>query len=208
MLLAVLAAATGFAGWGAHAASQSGKAPDVLVKEVSAEVIAVLKQDQAAGRPTDVARLLDKKILPLFDFERMTRMAVARHWRSASPEQRSALVGEFRTLLVQTYSASLASYRDEVIDFQPLRGAAGESEVQVRSSVKRSGAQPVSIDYEMAQGPTGWQVYDIKVAGVSLVMNYRESFAAVVRDGGIDALVKTLSDKNRPTAPAPAATAK
>lgn len=172
-------------------------APDALVKSVSAEVIAVLKQDQAAGRPTDVAQLVEKKILPLFDFERMTSMALARNWRGASPAQQSALVGEFTTLLVRTYSVSLSTYRDEVIDYKPLRGGAGEGQALVRSSVKRTGTEPLTIDYEMAEGPAGWKVYDVKVAGVSLVMTYRESFAAVIRDAGIDGLIKTLSEKNQ-----------
>jgi phospholipid transport system substrate-binding protein len=208
VLLALLAAATGLAAWGAHAASPAGTAPDVLVKEVSAEVIAVLKHDQAAGRATNVARLVEKKILPLFDFQRMTSMAVARNWRLATPEQQGALVAEFRTLLVRTYSVSLSSYRDEAIDYKPLRGGAGEGEALVRSSVKRPGAETLTIDYEMAHGPGGWKVYDVKVAGVSLVITYRESFASVVRDAGIDGLIKTLADKNRPYAPASAAAGK
>ena len=136
---------------GARAAAPGAMAPDALVKEVSAEVIAVLKQDQAAGRATDVAQLVEKKILPLFDFERMTSTAVGRNWRSASPAQQSALVGEFRTLLVRTYSVSLSSYRDEIIDYKPLRGGAAEGEALVRSSVKRAGAEPLTIDYEMAE---------------------------------------------------------
>lgn len=200
--------ALGLALWGAQAAAKPETAPDVLVKEVSVEVIAVLKQDQAAGRSTDVARLVEKKILPILDFQRMTSMAVARNWRIASPEQQSALVDEFRTLLVRTYSVSLSSYRDEVIDYKPLRGAAGKGEALVRSSVKRPGAETLTIDYEMADGPAGWKVYDIKVAGVSLVITYRESFAAVVRDVGIDGLIKTLSDKNRQYAPASSAAGK
>lgn len=203
MLLAFFAAA--FTAWGAHAASPPGMAPDVLVKSVSAEVIAVLKRDQAAGRSTDVAQLVATKILPLFDFQRMTSMAVARNWRTASPEQQSALVDEFRMLLVRTYSASLSSYRDEVIDYRPLRGAVGAEEAVVRSSVKRAGNETLTIDYDMANGPSGWKVYDVKVAGVSLVITYRGSFAAVVRDAGIDGLIKTLADKNRSYAPAAAA---
>lgn len=188
-----LAGPIGLAAWGAQGAT----APDVLVKAVSADVIAVLKQDEAAGRATDVARLVEKEILPVFDFERMTSMAVARHWRLASTDQREALVKEFRTLLVRTYSSSLASYRDAVIDVKPLRGGAADGEALVRSSVKRAGAEALTIDYDMADGPTGWKVDDIKVGGVSLVITYRESFAALVRDAGIDGLIKALAEKNR-----------
>jgi phospholipid transport system substrate-binding protein len=187
-----LAGPIGLAAWGAQAT-----APDVLVKAASEDVVAVLKQDEAEGRATDVARLVEKKVLPLFDFERMTSMAVARNWRAASPEQRAALVREFRTLLVRTYSSSLASYRDAVIDVKPLRAGAAEGEALVRSSVKRTGTETLSIDYDMADGPAGWKVYDIKVAGVSLVITYRDSFAAVVRESGIDGLIKTLAEKNR-----------
>ncbi|HTM60089.1 MAG TPA: ABC transporter substrate-binding protein [Burkholderiales bacterium] len=193
---------------GAAQAASPPTAPDVLVQSVSTQVIEVLKHDQAAGRSTNVTQLVEEKILPLFDFERMTSMAVARNWRNASPAQRSALIEEFRTLLVRTYSVSLSSYRDEVIDYKPLRGAADAAEAVVRSSVKRPGAETLTIDYDMAHGPSGWKVYDVKVAGVSLVITYRESFAAVVRDAGIDGLIKTLTDKNRPYAPASAAAGK
>lgn len=191
MFIAILT--LGLAAWGA----QAGTAPDVLVKSVSADVVAVLKQDEADGRTTDLVQLVEKKILPLFDFERMTSMAVARNWRHASTGQRAALVKEFRTLLVRTYSSSLASYRDAVIEVKPLRGGAAEGEALVRSSVKRSGTETLTIDYDMADGPAGWKIYDIKVAGVSLVITYRESFATVVREAGIDGLIKALEDKNR-----------
>ena len=191
MFIAILT--LGLAAWSA----QAGTAPDVLVKSVSADVVAVLKQDEADGRTTDLVQLVEKKILPLFDFERMTSMAVARNWRHASTGQRAALVKEFRTLLVRTYSSSLASYRDAVIEVKPLRGGAAEGEALVRSSVKRSGTETLTIDYDMADGPAGWKIYDIKVAGVSLVITYRESFATVVREAGIDGLIKALEDKNR-----------
>jgi len=175
--------------------------PDELMKAVTSEVIAVLKRDVAAGQRTDVARLVEEKILPLFDFQRMTSLAVARNWRGASPEQQSALVVEFRTLLVRTYSASLSSYRDQQIEYKPLRAAADAAEVQVRSSVRRAGSEPMTIDYDMENTPAGWKVYDVKVGGVSLVITYRETFAAVVRDGGVDGLIKALADKNRQAAP-------
>jgi phospholipid transport system substrate-binding protein len=171
--------------------------PDALMKTVTSEVIAVLKQDLAAGRPTDVAQLVEGKILPLFDFRRMTSIAVARNWRLASPEQQEALVTHFSTLLVRTYSAALSGYRDQEIEYRPLRGGPGETEVLVRSFLRRPGAEPLTIDYDMADSAAGWKVYDIKIAGISLVMNYRETFAAAVRSGGIDGLIKSLSDKNR-----------
>jgi phospholipid transport system substrate-binding protein len=202
ILAAGLALCVGLAAWNADAQllAPPPQRPDALVKAVTSEVTEVLKRDLAAGERTDIDRLVEKKILPLFDFERMTSMAVARHWRGASPEQQKALVAEFRTLLVRTYSVSLSSYRNQEIDYKPLRAAAGDTDVVVMSSVRQPGAQAVTIDYAMEDTPAGWKVYDVKVAGVSLVITYRESFAAAVRDGGIDGLIKTLAAKNQPAA--------
>ena len=175
--------------------------PDALMNAVTSEVIAILKQDLAAHRATDVVLLVEGKILPLFDFQRMTSIAVARNWRLASPEQQAALVAEFRTLLVRTYSTALSDYRDQEIEYRPLRAAADDTEVVVRSFLRRRGAEPLTIDYEMQDGVAGWKVFDVKIAGVSLVLTYRDSFAAAVRSGGIDGLIKSLSDKNRQNAP-------
>jgi phospholipid transport system substrate-binding protein len=182
--------------------------PDALMNAVTSEVIAVLRQDLAAGQATNVAQLVETRILPLFDFQHMTRMAVARNWRLASTEQQAALVAQFRTLLVRTYSSALSSYRDQNIEYKPVRLAPGETDVLVRSAVRRRGEETLTIDYDMENTAAGWKVYDVKVAGVSLVITYRDSFAATVRDGGIDGLVKSLSDKNqqndsRPKAPGP-----
>jgi phospholipid transport system substrate-binding protein len=174
--------------------------PDLLMKAVTSEVTAILRQDRASGERTDVARLVEEKILPLFDFERMTSLAVARSWRLASPEQQGALISEFRTLLVRTYSGSLASYRNQAIEYRLLPGSTSEAEALVRSSIRRPGAETVTIDYDMAYTPAGWKVYDVTIAGVSLVINYRESFAAAVRELGIDGLIKALADKNRQAA--------
>ena len=187
-------------GWSVHAQQLLGALPtrpDALMKTVTAEVLAVLKEDFAAARPTNVALLVESKILPLFDFQRMTRTAVARNWSLATPVQQAALVVQFRTLLVRTYSASLAQYRDQQIHYRPLPPANRETEVVVKSFLRRSGAEPVSIDYAMHDTVAGWKVFDITIAGVSLVLNYRETFAAEVRRGGIDGLIKALSDKNR-----------
>jgi phospholipid transport system substrate-binding protein len=180
--------------------------PDVVMNTLTSGVIAVLKQDLAAGRRTDIASLIET-IVPVFDFQRMTRIAVARNWRLASPQQQAELVAQFRTLLVRTYSYALSGYQDQEITYRPLRAAEGDTEVLVRSIVRRQGAPSVSIDYEMAEGIAGWQVYDVKVEGVSLVLNYRESFAGVVSAGGIDALIKALSDKNRQVGKGPDAAA-
>jgi len=181
---------------GAQLAAPAEVRPDVLIRGVTMEVIATLKHDAAAGQPTDVVRLVETKILPLFDFRHMTRIAVARNWRLASPEQQAALVAQFRTLLVRTYSSALSTYRDEEIEYKPMRFAPAETDVLVRSAVRRRGAETLTLDYDMESTEAGWKVYDVKIAGVSLVITYREAFAAAVRAGGIDGLIKQLSDKN------------
>ena len=174
-------------------------APDVLLKAVTSEVIAIIRQDKdiQAGDPAKVADLVETRILPLFDFTRMTRIAVARNWRLATPEQQEALTLEFKTLLVRTYSIALSSYRDQVIEYKPLRLTPDATEVTVRSDVRQSGKERLTIDYDMEKTPAGWKVDDIKIAGVSLVTTYRDTFAGKVRDGGIEGLIRALSDKNR-----------
>lgn len=199
IIAAGLATCVGFAVWHARAELPAPAVvqPDVLMRGVTAEVVAVLKRDADAGQPADIAHLVESKILPLFDFQRMTRIAVARNWRLASPEQQAALVEQFTALLVRTYSSALATYSGQEIRYLPLRSAPGDSEVLVRSSVRRPGVEPLTIDYDMQQGPAGWKVFDVKVAGISLVLTHREGFATAVRDGGIDGLIKVLADKNR-----------
>ena len=174
-------------------------APDVMLNAVTLEVIAIIKQDAdfQAGRPMKVTHLVETKILPLFDFARMTRVAVARNWRLASPEQQTTLTAEFETLLVRSYSAALSSYRDQVIQFKRLRIEPGDTEVTVRSDVTEPGRERTTIDYDMEKTPAGWKVYDVKIGGVSLVTTYRQTFAEKIRDGGVDGLIKSLSDKNR-----------
>jgi len=174
-------------------------APDELIKTIAQDVLTILKQDKdiQAGNSKKIANLVDSKIVPHFNFTRMTQLAMARNWRQASPDQQKALTAEFRTLLVRTYSAALTSYRDHVIEFKPLRSKPEDTEVTVKSEVKQSGTQPVAIDYQMEKTPTGWKVFDVKVGGVSLVTTYRETFASEVRDHGVDGLIKSLATKNR-----------
>jgi phospholipid transport system substrate-binding protein len=174
-------------------------APDVLLKQVTSEVIVIISQDKdiQTGNVAKVADLVETRILPHFDFPRMTQIAMGRNWRLATPVQQEALTFEFKTLLVRTYSTALSGYRDQVIEYKPLRAAPGATEVTVRSDVKQSGRERLTIDYDMAKAPEGWKVYDIKIAGVSLVTTYRDTFASRVRDGGIEGLIKALSDRNR-----------
>ncbi len=182
--------------------------PDALMSAVTAEVTAILREDLAAGRATNVAQLVATRIMPLFDFERMTRIAMARHWRLATPEQQAALVAQFSALLVRTYSGALADYRGQELQYRPLRAAALDSEVVVRSFLRQPGVEPLTIDYDMENGLAGWKVFDVKIAGISLVISYRESFAAAVPSGGIDGLLESLTERNRQNdAPAPGAAA-
>ena len=178
-------------------------APDVLVKGITTEVINIIKQDKdiQAGNPRKIADLVEKRILPHFSFARMTRIAVAVNWRRATPEQQKVLTEEFKTLLVRTYSNALSLYRDQVIEFKPLRMRPDDTEVTVKSDIRQKGAQPVTLDYDMEKTPSGWKVFDVKVSGVSLITNYREDFAAQVRESGIDGLIKVLVSKNRGARP-------
>ena len=174
-------------------------APDVLLKAVTLEVIAIIRQDQdiQAGNAAKVADLVETRILPLFDFTRMTQLAAGRNWNLATHEQQQVLTTEFKTLLVRTYSAVLSSYRDQVIEYKPLRAAPGATEVTVKSDVKQPAKERMTIHYDMEKTPLGWKVYDIRIAGVSLITAYRETFAGKVRESGVDGLIKSLADKNR-----------
>jgi len=172
-------------------------APDALVKSVTHEVITAIRENSDAHDPAKIARLVDATVVPHFDFARMTRLAMGRNWRLASPGQQQALIAEFRILLVHTSDLSLTLYRDQKIEFDPLRAAPGGTEVTVRSVVKRPGADPIQINYDMAKEPAGWKVYNVSIDGMSLVITYRDTFANQVRDHGVDGLIKSLAAKNR-----------
>lgn len=173
--------------------------PDELVKSVTEEVIDILRADKdlRAGNSQKAAALIEEKVLPHFNFKRMTALAMGRNWRKATPEQQAELVEQFRTLLVRTYSTALTSYRDQTIEYRPMRMQPGDTEVTVRSFVKQTGAEPVSIDYSMEKNNTTWKVYDVAIAGVSLITTYRDTFNVEVRNTGVDGLIRTLAEKNR-----------
>ena len=185
----------------ALAAAQEG--PDALVKRVTDEVLAIIKSDKdlQAGNPNKVAQLAEAKVLPHFDFERMTRLAVGRNWREASDAQKQSLVKEFRTLLVRTYSNSLTAYRNQTIEVKPTKLAAADSEATVRTQVIQPGGPAIPIDYSMQKSGDGWKVFDVVIDGVSLVTTYRGSFNEQIQKGGIDGLVKTLAERNRSPEP-------
>jgi phospholipid transport system substrate-binding protein len=181
-------------------------APDALVKNLSEEVIALIRQDKdiRAGNAGKLADLVEIKILPHFDFSRTTQIAMGANWRRATPEQQERLTGEFRTLLVRTYSRALANYRDQSIEFKPLRAQPGDTEVTVRSEVKQPGTEPVAVEYRMEKTPSGWKVFDVKISGASLAATYRDSFSEEVRNRGIDGLIELLASKNRASGARPA----
>lgn len=182
-------------------------APDVLVKSVSDDVISIVRQDKAiqSGDTRKAVTLVETKVLPYFDFAHMTRLAVGKDWKQASADQKSVLTQEFKTLLVRTYSNALTKYRDQQIDFEPLKAKPEDSDVIVRTKVRQAGAKPVQIDYNLEKQGDNWKVYDVLVAGVSLVTNYRDEFGQEVRAGGIDGLIKSLKDKNTRLDPTTAA---
>jgi phospholipid transport system substrate-binding protein len=174
-------------------------APDALVRSVADDVLRIVQQDKQLreGDTSKMAQLIEEKIVPHFDFERMTRLAVGRNWREATPEQRNTLVEEFRTLLVRSYSAAYTSYRHIVVEVRPLKVQPDEDDVQVKSQIKLpGGAPPVNVDYSMVKNSDAWKVYDVSVDGVSLVTTYRSTFAEEVRKGGVEGLIKSLKDLN------------
>jgi len=185
-------------------AANAQEAPDALVKRVADEVLAVIKADKdlQSGNSAKVVELAEQKVLPHFDFERMTRLAVGRNWAQASDAQKQALVKEFRTLLVRTYSTSLAAYRNQAIEVKPSRAGAGDKDTVVRTAIIQQGGPQIPIDYSMEKTDSGWKVYDVVIDGASLVTTYRGTFSDQVQRGGIDGLVKTLQDRNRGAAPA------
>ena len=183
----------------AASASFAQEAPDALVKRTSGEVLQIVRTDPKvqAGDQQRIREVIETKLLPHFDFDRMTALAMGRNWNKATPEQQKQLIEQFRTLLVRTYSGALSQYKDQTIDFKPMRGDPGAVDVIVRSEVIRSGQAPVQIDYGMTKTAAGWKAYDVIVGGVSLVTNYRDEFNEQIKNGGVDGLIKTLSDKNK-----------
>lgn len=179
--------------------------PDVLAKNTTQEVLAILRADKdiQGGNVQKVYDLVEEKVLPHFDFNRMTQLAVGRHWNAATPKQKQALVKEFRSLLVRTYATSLTQFSNQSVEFKPFSMPPGATEVTVQTEVKQPGGKPIPIDYEMYKTAFGWKVYDVSIDGVSLVINYRSSFANTIRQSGIDGLISMLEAKSRSLEKAP-----
>ncbi|MDP1613908.1 MAG: ABC transporter substrate-binding protein [Sulfuritalea sp.] len=175
-------------------------APDALVKDVTNEVLDIVRKDKdiQSGNTRKAIDLVEAKVLPHFNFTRMTQLALARDWRQTNPAQQKVLTDEFRILLVRTYSKALTEYKNQTIAFKPFVMKAGETDVRVRTEIRQSGAgKNIELDYYLEKSGAAWKVYDIEVGGISLVTNYRDSFASEVRNNGIDGLIKSLQAKNK-----------
>jgi phospholipid transport system substrate-binding protein len=193
----------------APAAPVANEAPDALVKRISQDVLETAKADKEiqAGDRKRIMDLVETKILPYVDFQRMTSLAAGRYWREASPEQQKQLSTEFRSLLIYTYSGALSQVKNETVEFKPLRADPADTEVEVRSVVNVARGEPVTLNYRVAKSATGWKIYDINVLGAWLVETYKGTFQSEITKGGIDGLIKALSDKNQKLATRPVKTA-
>jgi len=182
-------------------AQATAQAPDALIKSVSTDVLDTVKSDPSfkAGDINKVIALVDSKVMPHVDFQRMTASAVGRYWRQASPEQQKRLQDEFKLLLVRTYSGALAQVKDQSVQLKPMRASPEDNEVVVRTEVRGKG-DPIQLDYRLEKTPQGWKIYDVNVLGVWLVENYRNSFAQEIGANGIDGLIAKLAERNKAAA--------
>ncbi len=174
-------------------------APDVLVKQTADEVLTIIKNDKEiqVGNKQQLYALVEAKILPNFDFDRVCRMVLGKSWRSATPEQQAIFQKEFRSLLLRTYASALGKYKDQIIEYKPLRMEVDAKNVSVKTQILQPGGQPVAVDYDLIKSENGWKVYDIVIESVSLVTNYRSQFSNEIRLNGLDSLNKKLEEKNK-----------
>ena len=174
-------------------------APDALAKTVTDEVLVVIRADKdiRAGNQNKVYDLIETRIAPHFNFTTMTRLAMGKNWTQANADQRKVLTGEFRVLLVRTYTTAFTQYSNQTIEYRPVKLAPNDDDVVVKSFIKRSSGQPVAVDYSMEKTDQGWKVYNLKIEGISLVENYRNTFNTEVQKSGIDGLIRTLAEKNK-----------
>lgn len=194
----LLSAALAF---GAVAVQAQTKAPDALIKEVSTDVLDAVKADKSiqSGDVNKIISLVDAKVMPYVNFQRMTSAAVGRYWRQATPEQQKRLQDEFKTLLVRTYSGALSQVKDQTVQLKPMRASAEDAEVVVRTEVRGKG-DPIQLDYRLEKAADGWKIYDVNVMGIWLVENYRNSFAQEIGANGIDGLITKLAERNKANA--------
>ncbi|MDP8568820.1 MlaC/ttg2D family ABC transporter substrate-binding protein [Methylophilus aquaticus] len=179
--------------------AMAGMAPDQLVKKTADDVIEVIKSDKdiQAGNQQKIFTLAEEKILPNFDFEKVSRMVLGKNWTKATPEQKSAFQAEFKTLLLRTYATALSKYKNQTIEYKPFRMESDADSATVKTAIQQSGGDPISVDYTLSKKADDWKVYDIVIEGVSLVTNYRSQFAQEIRQNGLDSLNKKLAEKNK-----------
>jgi phospholipid transport system substrate-binding protein len=179
----------------------AAQAPDELIRSVSTDVLDALKADKSiqSGDVQKIIGLVDAKVMPYVNFQRMTSSAVGRYWRQATPEQQKRLQDEFKTLLVRTYSGALSQVKDQTVQLRPMRANPDDKEVVVRTEVRGRG-DPIQLDYRLEKADSGWKIYDVNVLGVWLVENYRNSFAQEISAGGIDGLIAKLVERNKAAA--------
>ena len=182
----------------AASAQSASTAPDAMVRDLSNEVLTAIKADKAlkSGDTARVQQLVDEKVLPYTDFQKMTQLSVGPGWRNATPEQRAALTREFRTLLVRTDSGALSDVSDHKVELRPFRAQPTDTDVIVRTQIVASRGDPIQLDYRLEKSDGGWKIYDINILGVWLVENYKSQFSSQVNASGIDGLIKTLTERN------------
>jgi phospholipid transport system substrate-binding protein len=180
-------------------AAANDMAPDALVKATATDVLDIIKKDKDIqnGDMRKITALAEEKILPHFDFERMSRMVLGKHWSRASKEQQQQFIAEFRSLLIRTYASALTKYRNQTIEYKPFRAQPSDTDVTVKTQIVQPGGQPLPIDYSLVKKEDGWKVYDVVIEGVSLVTNYRGQFSTEVRQSGMDGLIQRLAEKNK-----------
>ena len=173
--------------------------PDELVRKTADDVISIIKQDKdiQAGDTNKIYKLAEEKILPNFDFERISRLVLGKAWRTATDDQKTKFKYEFKNLLLRTYAVALSKYKDQKIEYKPLRMKPTDEIVTVKTEIIQSGAQPIDVDYALAKQDNSWLVIDIIIEGVSLVTNYRSQFASEIKRNGMDSLIKELANKNK-----------
>lgn len=173
--------------------------PDVLVKHTAEEVLEIVKKDKdiQAGDQKKIFALAEEKILPHFDFERISQLVLGRYWTRASKDQKEAFEREFCSLMLRTYATALSKYRNQIIEYKPLRMQPGDSKAVVKTQILQPGGQPIGIDYTLEKMAEGWKVTDLVIEDVSLVTNYRSQFSNEVRQSGLDGLIQKLAEKNK-----------
>jgi len=185
--------------WLLSGVAMAGMTPDQLVKKTADDVIEVIENDKdiQAGNQQKIFALAEEKILPNFDFEKVSRLVLGKNWTNATPEQKTAFQAEFKTLLMRTYATALSKYKNQTIEYKPFRMEAGADSATVKTAIQQPGGDPISVDYSLGKKADDWKVFDIVIEGVSLVTNYRSQFAQEIRQNGLDSLTKKLADKNK-----------